>query len=98
MEYIHKTVLLDEAVEKLDIKPNGIYVDCTLGMGGHTSVIASKLVDGKLVSIDKDINAINHSTGRFKDNVTLVHSDFKDYKSVIESLGIDSVDGVLIDH
>lgn len=93
----HTPVMLDECIEGLNINPNGVYVDCTLGMGGHTSVIASKLVDGKLVSIDKDINAINHSSGRFKDNVTLVHSDFKEYKSVLNSLGIDGVDGVLID-
>ena len=55
----HTPVMLDECIEGLNIKPNGIYVDCTLGMGGHTSVIASKLVDGKLISIDKDINGVN---------------------------------------
>lgn len=92
----HTPVMLNECIEGLNIKPNGIYVDCTLGMGGHTSVIASKLNGGKLISIDKDINAINHSSGKFK-NVTLVHSDFKQYKNVLNSLGITNVDGVLID-
>lgn len=93
----HTPVMLNECIDGLDIKPNGIYVDCTLGMGGHSSVIASKLTTGRLISIDKDINAINHSKDRFQGNVTLVHSDFKDYAKVLEDLGIDRVDGVLID-
>lgn len=92
----HTPVMLDECIEALNINPNGIYVDCTLGMGGHTGVISSKLTNGKLISIDKDINAINHSKGKFN-NVTLVHSDFKEYKNVLNNLGITKVDGVLID-
>lgn len=93
----HTPVMLGECLEGLAIKSDGIYVDCTLGMGGHSSAIASKLTTGRLISIDKDINAINHSKGKFKENVTLVHSDFKEYRNILYELGIKKVDGVLID-
>lgn len=93
----HTPVMLGECIEGLAIKSDGIYVDCTLGMGGHSSAIASKLTTGRLISIDKDINAINHSKGKFKENVTLVHSDFKEYRNILNELGVEKVDGVLID-
>ena len=96
--FFHIPVMLDECIEGLQIKPNGTYVDCTLGMGGHSLEIAKQLHGGKLICIDKDIQAIEHAKPKFKDyNVEFVHSDFKEYKNVLKSLNIEHVDGVLID-
>lgn len=94
----HTPVMLTECIEGLNIDPTKTYVDLTLGMGGHSLRIAQKLTTGRLISVDKDLNAIEHNKEKFKGyNVTLVHSDFKDYKKILNNLNIEKVDGVLID-
>ena len=99
MEFSHVTVLLNEAVESLDIKPNGIYIDGTAGGGGHSAEILKKLKTGKLISIDRDPDAIKTVTERFKGNdcSIIVKSNYSEMESVIENLGIDRVDGILLD-
>jgi len=96
---LHKSVLLDECIENLNIKPDGIYVDATLGRGGHSEEIAKRLKNGRLISIDRDSDAIEQAGIRLKDysNITLVKSNFKDIPSVLESLNIDKIDGILFD-
>ena len=100
MEFVHYSVMLNECIEGLDIKKGGIYVDCTLGGAGHSSVIAEKLGGtGRLIAIDKDLDALAVSKERLKkyDNVTFVHSDYKKFKNILSDLGIEKVDGILID-
>lgn len=99
LEFNHIPVMLNECIEGLNIKPDGVYVDCTLGGAGHSRVIASKLGDGTLVGIDKDDDALEVAGQRLKDykGVKLVKSDFKDFAQVMDSMGIEKVDGVLID-
>ena len=101
IEFYHKSVLLNECIENLDIKPNGIYVDGTLGGGGHSLEIAKRLTDGgKLIAIDKDDDAISYASERlseYTDRIIFVHSDYKDMMSVLDKLGIDEVDGILLD-
>ena len=99
MIFTHYSVLLDECIDGLKIKPNGIYVDCTAGGGGHSAKILDKLADGGLlVCIDKDVEALNVCRQRLdKGNVKFVHSDFKQLDQILDSLGIDSVDGILAD-
>lgn len=102
-DFKHVTVLLNEAVEELDIKPNGVYVDCTLGGGGHSGLILSKLNDeGRLVSFDQDITAINFNKNKFIEEektgkIRFVKSNFRNIKSELEKLGISKVDGILYD-
>ncbi|WP_139489961.1 16S rRNA (cytosine(1402)-N(4))-methyltransferase RsmH [Brevibacillus dissolubilis] len=97
----HITVLLNEAVDGLNIRPDGIYVDCTLGGAGHSSLIASKLGEGgRLIAIDQDDTALANAKEKlatYGDKVTLVKSNFRHLKSVIEDLGLTGVDGVLFD-
>lgn len=99
--FSHTTVLLDEAVEGLNIKPNGIYVDCTLGGAGHSSLIASKLSEGgKLIAFDQDDVALANAKEKlseYADCVILVKSNFVHLKEKLNELGIDKVDGVLYD-
>lgn len=100
MEFKHVTVLLDEAVEILNIKPDGIYVDGTLGGGGHSVQIAKKLTTGKLICFDQDINAISAAKEKLKDymdKVILVHSNFENIKSELNKLDIEKIDGFLVD-
>lgn len=101
MEFNHVSVLLDECIENLNIKPDGVYVDCTMGGAGHSKEIAKRLSDkGRLVCFDQDINAINVAKERlseFKDKVILIHSNFENIKSALESEGIYHIDGVLAD-
>ena len=98
MIFSHKSVLLNECIEYLDIKPNGIYVDCTAGGGGHSAKILDKLCSGLLVAIDKDEDALSVCRQRLtKGNVKFVHSDFKNICQVLDQLGIDKVDGILAD-
>ena len=99
MTFSHKSVLLDECVEALNVKPDGIYVDCTAGGGGHSKAILDKLSsNGLLVAIDKDEDALKACRERLQgDNVKLVHSDFKNLIQVLDSLDIDKVDGILAD-
>lgn len=95
----HVPVLLDECISGLNIKPDGVYVDGTLGGAGHSSVIASKLKGGTLIGIDKDSDALEASKKRLEkyDFVRFVKSDFKNFKSILTDLKIDKVDGILLD-
>ena len=99
MEFSHKSVLLEETIDSLEIKPDGIYVDCTAGGGGHSREIAKRLTSGRLIAIDRDPDAIkvlNERLGEFP-AVTIVHSNYSEIKSVLSSLGIEKADGILAD-
>ena len=96
----HISVLLDECIENLNIRPDGTYLDGTLGMGGHSFEIASRLSTGRLICIDRDETAIERAGRRlapFGDKVELVHGNFSDAASILDSLGIAGVDGMLFD-
>lgn len=96
----HVSVLLDECIENLHIKPDGIYLDGTLGMGGHSYEIASRLTTGRLICIDRDETAIERAGRRlapFGEKVTLVHGNFSDAAAILDSLGIVGADGMLFD-
>ena len=96
----HISVLLEECIENLNIKPDGIYVDGTLGLGGHSEQILKRLVSGRLIGIDRDSSAILRTQQRlseYSDRMTLVHGNFKDVASILGELGIDAVDGMLFD-
>ena len=99
MEFKHVSVLLRESVDSLNIKDDGIYVDCTAGGGGHTSQIAERLTTGKVIAIDQDPDAIKVLNERFQDNskVIVVHDNFENIKSIVLSLGFEKLDGVLAD-
>ncbi len=100
MEFKHYSVLLGECIDALNIKPDGIYVDGTLGMGGHSGQIAARLTTGRLISIDRDERAIARAGERLKeysDRITLVHGNFRDLHNILADLGIDKVDGMLFD-
>lgn len=95
----HIPVLFNETIDSLDIKPDGIYVDCTSGGGGHSTAIAKRLTSGRLISIDRDPEAIatlKERLGSFE-CVTLVHDNFFNIRSILDKLGIDAVDGILAD-
>ena len=99
-EFHHVSVLLEECIEGLDIKPDGIYVDGTLGGAGHSSRIAAKLTTGRLIGIDRDPIALAAAGKRlepYADRVTLVHSNFCEIAAVLDDLGIQGVDGILLD-
>ncbi|MBR6531424.1 MAG: 16S rRNA (cytosine(1402)-N(4))-methyltransferase RsmH [Clostridia bacterium] len=98
-DFQHIPVLFYETVDALNIKPDGIYVDCTAGGGGHSSAVAEKLTTGRLISIDQDPEAIATLQKRFANNpkVTIVHDNFVNIKSVLSNLGIVGVDGVMAD-
>lgn len=96
----HYSVLLNESIELLDIKPDGIYVDGTLGRAGHSSKIAERLTTGHLYSFDKDQMAIDESSKRLEpwsDKVTLIHSDFSKMKERLNELGVYEIDGLILD-
>ena len=99
MDFQHISVLLNESIEGLDIKPDGIYVDGTAGGAGHSSEIAKRLTSGKLIALDKDPDAIKTATERLAKYpcATVIRSDFADIPAVLDRLGIDKVDGVLLD-
>ena len=100
MDFVHKSVLLDECIEGLKIKPNGIYVDGTLGGAGHSSEIIKKLSDqGKLIGIDRDDDALKAAKERLKEysNVIYYHGNHDDIKEILEDLNIEKVDGILLD-
>lgn len=97
MIFSHKSVLLDECIRALNIKPDGTYVDCTAGGGGHSSEILKRLTTGRLVCVDKDEEALAVCKQRLKGNVTFVHSDFKRIAEILDELQIDGVDGILAD-
>lgn len=96
---MHESVLLNESIEGLNIKPDGIYVDATLGYGGHSFEIQKRIKTGHLFAFDQDSDAIGHCKKLFKDNgnVTIVHSNFVNMKSELASRGITMVDGILFD-
>ena len=100
MGFEHIPVLLDECIDGLAIKPNGIYVDCTAGGGGHSFAIASHLTTGRLISIDRDREAIEACTKRLepvKDRVTVVKATFSQVSEILKQMDIDGVDGILMD-
>ncbi len=100
MEYKHIPVLLDETIEGLNVKPDGIYVDGTLGRGGHSSEVLKKLTTGHLYCFDQDIQAINESKPRLEqisNKFTLINNNFKNMKEELNKLGIEKVDGIMFD-
>ena len=99
-QFHHISVLLQECLDGLDIKPDGIYVDGNLGGAGHSSQIAARLTTGRLIGIDRDPKALKAAGERlapYSDRVTLVHSNFSQLDEVLENLGIAGVDGILLD-
>ena len=100
MEFKHIPVMLTEVIDGLDIKKDGIYVDCTVGGGGHSFEIAKKLKSGHLYCFDRDEDAIAKSTKtleKFADKITITKSNYKNAPSILKELGIEKIDGFLID-
>ena len=100
MEYTHKPVLLHECIDALAIRPDGVYVDGTLGRAGHSREIAKRLTTGRLICIDRDMAAIDAAKERlapYLDRVTLVHSNFSELESVLRQAGVTGADGMLFD-
>lgn len=101
MEFKHKSVLLDESIEALKIRPDGIYVDGTLGGGGHSYEICRRLSDrGKLIGIDQDaaaIEAAGERLGEFKDKTIIIRANYCDMKKELDNRNITSVDGIILD-
>lgn len=100
MEFHHISVLLNECIDNLNITPDGIYVDGTMGGGGHSLEIAKRLTTGRLICIDQDPNAHEAAGKRlaeYKDRITFVRDNFGNIKSILDSLGIEKIDGMLLD-
>lgn len=100
MEFSHRPVLLDECIEGLNIRPDGIYLDGTLGRAGHSREIARRLTTGRLICVDRDDAALEAAQTRladWMDRVTLVHSNFDQVGNIVEDLGLPGVDGMLFD-
>ena len=99
MEFSHRSVLLEPTIESLDIKPDGIYIDGTAGGAGHSSEIAKHLTTGKLIAIDQDPDAIKAATARLSPfpGATVVQSNFREMRSVVQCLDLSRVDGILLD-
>ena len=98
--FSHRSVLLDECIEGLAIKPEGVYVDGTAGGGGHSYHIAERLTTGRLIAIDRDEAAIAAATARlspFSERATVYRSNFSEVSHVLDDLGIDTIDGMLLD-
>ena len=96
----HKSVLLEECIENLNIRPDGIYVDGTLGLGGHSLEIVKRLGEGRLIAIDQDETAIARSRERlapWQDKITFVHGNFRDLGAILDNAGVDRADGMLFD-
>ena len=98
-EFKHIPVMLNEVIDGLDIKENGIYVDCTIGGGGHSREILKRLKTGHLYGFDRDEKAIETCKERFKDNknLTLIHANYKDAPEILQARGVTKIDGFLID-
>ena len=100
MEFVHRSVLLWECIEALDIKPDGIYLDGTLGGAGHSSQIVQRLTTGTLIGVDRDTVALQAAEQRlapWMDRVKLVHHNFADLELILDELGLDKIDGMLFD-
>lgn len=98
MEFKHISVLLEETINSLNIKPDGIYIDGTAGGAGHSREIAKRLTSGKLIALDQDPDAVHTARERLKDyNATVVQCNFSEMKQAADSLGVDKVDGILLD-
>lgn len=100
MEFSHISVLLNETIESLNVKPDGIYVDGTLGGAGHSSQIAKQLKDGHLYGIDQDEDAIKTASERldkYKNNVTIIRDNYCNAVKVLKEMGVTGVDGILLD-
>ncbi len=100
MDFKHISVLLEESVNSLNIKPDGVYIDCTAGGGGHSAVILSRLGEGgRLICVDQDPTAIQVVSERFKndDRVTVVHSNFSNFAQILDDFDVDCVDGIVAD-
>ena len=100
MEFQHRSVLLDECIDALSIRPDGIYLDGTLGGAGHSLEICRRLTTGRLIGIDRDEVALRAAAERLKpfaDRVTTVHSNFCEINTILDGLGLDGVDGMLFD-
>ena len=100
MEFVHRSVLLWECIDALNIKPDGIYLDGTLGGAGHSSQIAQRLTTGTLIGVDRDTVALNAAKQRlapWMDRVKLVHHNFADLDLILDELGLDKIDGMLFD-
>lgn len=100
MEFKHFSVMLKECIEMLDIKEDGIYIDCTLGGAGHSKEILKRLSPkGRLIGIDQDLDALKAAKEKLKDykNVTYVHNNFYNIKEILKSLEVEKVDGILMD-
>lgn len=98
-EFKHIPVLFNETIDALNVRPDGIYVDCTAGGGGHCAAVAEKLTTGRIIAIDQDPEAIENLQERFKDNgrVTVVHDNFVNIEAILGKLDIDGVDGIMAD-
>lgn len=100
MEFKHISVLKEESIAGLNINPRGVYVDCTLGGGGHSFEIANKLTTGRLICFDKDVEAIAFAKTRLKefaDKITFINDNFANIKSALKNIGVEKVDGILAD-
>ena len=100
MEFVHQSVLLHECIEALDIKPDGIYLDGTLGGAGHSLEIAKSLTTGRLIGVDRDTVALEAANRRLApclDRVTLVHDNFANLAAILDTLGLEKIDGMLFD-
>lgn len=98
-EFKHIPVLFNETIDALNVRPDGIYVDCTAGGGGHCAAVAERLTTGRIIAIDQDPEAVANLQERFKNNgrVTIVHDNFVNISSILENLGINGVDGIMAD-
>ena len=98
-EFKHIPVLFNETIDALNVRPDGTYVDCTAGGGGHCAAVAEKLTTGRIIAIDQDPEAIENLNERFKDNgrVTVVHDNFVNIEAILGKLSIDGVDGIMAD-
>ena len=100
MEFLHRSVLLWECIDALNIKPDGIYLDGTLGGAGHSSKIAERLTTGRLIGVDRDTVALEAAKQRlapYMERVSLVHSNFAEIDAILDGLGIGKIDGMLFD-
>ena len=99
MSFIHKPVLFNEAIDALNIKPDGIYIDGTAGGGGHSYAIAERITTGRLIAVDQDPDAVKAASERLAcfSNAKVVHSNFSEIDKVLDNMGIEFIDGMLLD-